>query len=106
MIPSPTSLHLTKGSANNVAVELLNEIDAPETLDGLALTFEVRAAPESAAIVALDSPTVSGNTATFSMTQVQANALVVGRYLGFVKATGGGKEYRLYDPFIVEVGPG
>lgn len=106
MTPSPTSLHLTKGSANDIAVELLDEADGPETLSGLTITLEIRETAEAAPIMTIGTPIVSANIATFSMTQVQANALVVGRYLGFVKGTSGGKDYRLYDPFFVEVGPG
>ena len=103
---TPTTLRLTAGSANDIAVELVNELDAAESLAGLALTLEIRSTPDASPMMTLASPTVAGNVATFAVTQVQAAALQVGRYLGFVKGTAGGKDYRLYAPFLVEVGPG
>lgn len=109
---NPVTLHLVVGSAVNIKLNLVDERDESETLTGLTfleftIATELGSGSQREEILNLTASessqvTFSGSAVTIALTQVDADALKAGTFIGGLKLdqTSGGKDFYT-NPFKV-----
>lgn len=103
---TPDVLYLIKGSPFPIELDLRDERDEPEDLNGLtAIEFAIRTeyGPAGADLLRVTAGlAIAGNKVTIPVTQVQANALRGGTFVGGLKLRSGSDDFRT-DPFFVNI---
>lgn len=105
-VTTTNTLYLIKGSENTVTINLLDENDAAETLTGFTASKVGigKSVGDTTILSKTASLSISSNSVTFALTSVEAAALQIGQYVGFVKLTktSGGAIYYT-EPFRVVI---
>lgn len=100
------TLFLTVGSANVISIALFDSNGDEEDLTGCSdpvILIQTTTGDDAVGVLTIEDASIVGNKLVHTLTQIQADALDVGIYYGFVTLTKDGVELKLRTPFRVEI---